>query len=722
MTFLTPIFLFGALAITLPVVFHLIRRTTRERTAFSSLMFLLPTPPRLTRRSRLEHLLLLLLRCLALCLLAAGFARPFVRKAVTDDRSSSDSRRVVVLVDTSASMQRANLWADARERAESALRKTSPADPVALFTFDRQVTPLVTFEQWVASPANERAAIAASKLAAVSPGWSATQLGHALIRAAETLAERTGKATAGPGQIVLISDLQEGCHVEPLQGYEWPRGVELSIEALRPRHPNNASLQLVPDSNDPDPKSTGGVRVRVSNAARSARDQFEVGWVGTGGHGFVGKPVTAYVPPGQSRIVTLLVPSGPSAVDRIRLQGDDEDFDNTVFIVPPETNRSTILYLGYDSADNAKRPLYFLQRAFRDTRRQAVKVLAPLSRAMGGEAGEKPGALQLAADAQAASLFLVTDPLPGDVAKLIQEQVAAGKTALATLTTEAMAPTLATLLGLDHLVLQEAHPNQYAMLAEIDFRHPLFAPFADPRFSDFTKIHFWHYRRLDPTSIPEARRVAAFDNGDSSLLDVPIGKGRLLILASGWQPDDSQLAVSSKFVPMLYALLEASGGFSTPPAEYHVGDVVPLRSPHRLEEASSGTIAPPLGSAPISVRLPDGSQMTMPAGETNFSRTTVPGIYAVTSAQAPQRFAVNLDPAESRTAPLSVEDFERLGVPVSREAPVAAQEAARKMRLQDSELEARQKLWRWLIAATLAVLLVETWLAGRTARRSAASI
>src|SRR5215471_16071188 len=118
MSFLAPLFLLGALAVTLPVVFHLIRRTTRERTQFSSLMFLLPSPPRLTRRSRLEHILLLVLRCLVLCLLAVGFSRPFIKKAVPPE-SPSAARLIFVLVDTSASMRRANLWADARSKAAS---------------------------------------------------------------------------------------------------------------------------------------------------------------------------------------------------------------------------------------------------------------------------------------------------------------------------------------------------------------------------------------------------------------------------------------------------------------------------------------------------------------------------------------------------------------------------------------------------------------------------
>jgi hypothetical protein len=33
--------------------------------------------------------------------------------------------------------------------------------------------------------------------------------------------------------------------------------------------------------------------------------------------------------------------------------------------------------------------------------------------------------------------------------------------------------------------------------------------------------------------------------------------------------------------------------------------------------------------------------------------------------------------------------------------------------LRDVELENRQKVWRWLLAAVLGVLVFETWLAGR---------
>ena len=79
MSFLAPLYVAGALAIGLPILFHLIQRRPRGEKTFSSLMFLSASPPRLTRRSRLDNLLLLLLRAAALILIASAFARPFLR-------------------------------------------------------------------------------------------------------------------------------------------------------------------------------------------------------------------------------------------------------------------------------------------------------------------------------------------------------------------------------------------------------------------------------------------------------------------------------------------------------------------------------------------------------------------------------------------------------------------------------------------------------------------
>ena len=279
MNFLSPFFLVGALAVAGPIVFHLIRRTTRQRSLFSSVMFLSPTAPRLTQRSRLEHWVLLLLRCAALALLALGFARPFWRKTVPLEGAAAETRRVVVLVDVSASMRRTGLWAQARERAAAVLRSIGPGDQAAVFTFSRKVTPLVSFEAWNAAPAGDRVALVTSRLAATAPGWDEDHLGDALITAAEALTESSAENKApGPRQIFLVSDLKAGSHLDSLPAFDWPKTVELKLEAVKASHSTNAGVQLIADSPDADRDAAPTVRVRVSNAADSTREQFSVGW------------------------------------------------------------------------------------------------------------------------------------------------------------------------------------------------------------------------------------------------------------------------------------------------------------------------------------------------------------------------------------------------------------------------------------------------------------
>src|SRR5205085_9863807 len=134
-------------------------------------------------RHRLEHRLLLLLRCAALALLALGFARPFLRQAPLDDPTTAAPKRSVLLVDISASMRREGVWSAARERVDAVLRRAAPADQVALFVFDRQAKALVSFEDWNRTASGDRVAFAAGRFASATPGRGGTHLGNALIAA-----------------------------------------------------------------------------------------------------------------------------------------------------------------------------------------------------------------------------------------------------------------------------------------------------------------------------------------------------------------------------------------------------------------------------------------------------------------------------------------------------------------------------------------------------------
>lgn len=691
MSFLAPLFLLGGLALAGPVIFHLIRRMTRERRAFSSLMFLQSSPPRLARRNRIEHWLLLLLRCLALALLAIGFARPFFKQAPLADATGAQPKRMIVLVDVSASMRRAGLWSAAQDRVAAALRRAAPADQVAVYTFDRHAVPVISFEEWNRTTPGDRPALVGARLNAIAPGWAGTHLGSALITAAEVLAETDGKAAfTGAREIVLVSDLQSGSRLDALQAYEWPKGVVLTLEPLRARNPTNAGLQLVADTPDSMPATGAAVRVRVHNSAESQREQFKVGWLRADGAEFAGTPLDVYVPPGQSRVAVVPVPKNQPGLTRIGLRGDDEDFDNSVFAIPPVQQKLSVLWLGADAPDDTRQPLFFLRRALGDTPRLAVKVIAHL-----------PSALLPPAEVADASLIFVSDAISAAQAEALRTQAMAGKTLVFAPKSAAAAPTLAILLGRDGVTLEEAQPANYAMFAEIDFQHPLFAPFDDPRFNDFTKIHVWKYRKLSAAAISGAHVVVKFDNGDPAILDMPLGRGRLVVFAFGWQPDDSQLAVSSKFVPLLYSLLELTGGAAESLAQWVVGDAVPV----------------PANNEPVALRTPAGKTITLPAGTANYADTSEPGFYEFTSGGHTQRFAVNLDANESRTTPLGVDELEHLGVPGAVARPESRPAPGQPQLLAAAEAESRQKLWQWFVAATFCVLLVETALAGQAARR-----
>jgi hypothetical protein len=69
--------------------------------------------------------------------------------------------------------------------------------------------------------------------------------------------------------------------------------------------------------------------------------------------------------------------------------------------------------------------------------------------------------------------------------------------------------------------------------------------------------------------------------------------------------------------------------------------------------------------------------------------------------------------------PIGADELENLGLPVKAPKVQVAPRPSDQVLLQAAEAENRQKLWRWFVAATLAVLLTESALAGWTARRTA---
>ena len=684
MSFLAPLFLFGALAVGLPVLFHLTRRSTKRRQEFSTLMFFRPTPPRLTRRNRVEHVLLLLLRCAVIGLLAFAFARPFFREPVSMVPQAAPPQRWVVLLDTSASLQREGLWASAVAEYQRVLDEMSPGDELAVLAFDRQIRTILSLDQWRVADPQERRVLALGVVEEIEPGWAGTRLDLALMAGAELLSEAEALANdAVAKRIRVITDLQAGAQLNGLQGYTWPAGVEIMTHLVRAPLPGNAGLQwMVSAEADSSAVEPAGVRVRVTNAADSREDRFELRW----GDGVGAEPMRVQVAPGQSRVFGLPNAEGTVESASVGLKGDGHDFDNLIYTIPAQITERKVWFWSEDRSEDPKRLGYYLGRAFPSTARRKTELLT-----LGQDESWEPRGGK--------ALVISTGAIPMGRVAAAREWVEGGGTLLWVLDALDGVGGLRSLLGSEAIRVSEAEVKGYALLGQIDFRHPLFAPFADPRYSDFTKIHFWRHRRIEYDGVSGVRVLARFDGGDPALVEVGQGQGRVLVLAAGWHPADGQLALSTKFVPLLHALVEYAAGAAMPQSQYYVGDLVPLPG----AEATS-----------VTVTLPD--QRTIESVDGQFRETMVPGIYRVEQGSATWRFAVNLDPAETRTAPMVDDDLERLGVPLRGAAVASVPAVRREQQQRAAELESRQKLWRWLLLGALVFLGMESWLAGRLTR------
>ncbi len=690
MGFLSGWFIAGIAAVSAPIIFHMIRRTPSGKVPFSTLMFLEASPPRMTRRSRIDHWPLLLLRALALILLALGFARPFLRSAETHTTAVAPGQQLAIVLDTSASMRRAGMWDAAKFSAIDAVASATQADQVAIYAFDRSVSPVLSFAEWDELAPSVRRDVVVERLEALRPGWAATNLGQALVTAADELESlemtRDDKSSGEVRRsVLLISDTQQGAALEALQNYEWPESVTVRVDTIVADAPTNAGLEVMSQSAQRERE----VRLRVTNAADSASEEFRVQWHSEDGKQ-LGPPRPVYVAPGRSRTVSFQTPPGIGSAHAV-LSGDAHDFDNTVYVDRLAAAELTVLWLGDGAEDDPESLRFYFSRAFPDTPGRHVRLVdatAPLDRGT--------------------SLVVVADRVPAAAAGALKAWLESGGTVLFVAQSAEGVASLSAVLPTAPQAT-ETQVDTYSMMTDIDYTHPLFAPFADAAFADFTRIHFWKYRQLKVDNSQRSRVVARFDSGDPAVMEIASGRGRVLILASGWHPTDSQLSVSSRYVPLMNALLEHASQAPTALPRMTVGDELPLDQFRRGSSAAER----------VEITLPDGSITQLAEDVTVFTGTSVPGVYQVNCGDVSARFAVNVDPAETRTTEMALEQLEGLGVrtettPSDAES-LAAAAADRERQLKVQELERQQKLWRWLVLAAFGVLLVETWLAGRLA-------
>ena len=711
MSFLTPLFLAGLTALAVPVIIHLINRERREVVPFPSLMFLQRIPYRSVRRQKLRHILLLVLRCLALAFLVMAFARPFLRRKAPLRAAGSGARELVVLVDRSYSMAAGDHWTRALAAARRAVSTLGPTDRATLVAFDNEAAAL--------TPPTHDAATLNAAIGALQPSSEGTRYAPPLKLASQILAG----SNLPRREVVLITDFQRrGWAVRDEIAFP-PQTTVTDVDvAAGDTSLADAAVADVNVQRNEGERDRAVIAARLTNTGTSAVENADVTLEI---NGRVAETKRATIPARgatQVRFAPIAIPNGTSAgIVRFTaaaagaransLAADDRYY----FTVAPDAGVSVLLV--EPSAPRANQSLY-LTRALAIGDRPSFRIDV---RKTGGLAP---------ADLEGRSLIIFDEvpPPSGDGASRLHDFLAAGGGVLLVAGDQLPAGTWTgdwstALPGTIGPVVDRAG-DAGGTLAWIDYDHPVFDVFNAPRSGDFATARFLRYRRLTVRA-DSARRTGAgadtasgshvlarFDDGAPALVEQRIGRGKLLVWTSTLDSYWNDLALQPVFLPFVHQVAKYAGRYSGARGAFAAGEVLDL-SRHAELAAGAGRKA-----SPVVVEAPSGAKIRLASSNEGLVPLHEQGFYEIRPEGAPrgmgQRVAVNLDPAEANLARIDPEEL-KASVLASNGGQTAGAVAADAPTREDTER--RQTIWWYLLVLAGAMLATETLMSNRLSRR-----
>ncbi|HEV8612211.1 MAG TPA: hypothetical protein VGQ73_01800, partial [Gemmatimonadales bacterium] len=216
---------------------------------------------------------------------------------------------------------------------------------------------------------------------------------------------------------------------------------------------------------------------------------------------------------------------------------------------------------------------------------------------------------------------------------------------------------------------------------------------------------FLRYPRLEPVGGRGVEILARFDDGAPALLEGGQGLGRVLELAVPLDGLTGDFPLQPAYLPFLRRLVSYAAGHQAAALWRTTGEtgIVPsgLRDPV-IATPGGALLRPASDSGPCTVVLTDAGFYEVYAGRVGGEPLDV--------------FAVNPPAAESDLTPADPREL-LLGVKRSDSTAVATPAP-----LSPAEREGRQRLWRLLLLLAAVLLLLETLVANRGWRGTAAYV
>ena len=675
MAFLAPLFLAGLMAIAIPIIVHLTHKEKQEIQRFPSLMFVRQIPYRSTRKQRIRHWFLLLMRVAALVLIAGAFARPFMEKDVPPPPAGTGARELVILLDRSYSMGYQGHWENAVRAATDALNGVRPGERATLVLFDERADAVRAQEDDLLPL---RTALKEAK-----PGSLGTRYAPPL-RFVQSVFQNSQLPRR---EVILISDLQRsGWNTR--ENVELPSGTEFKVvdvgrdslpniavagvnftrarfagrERITPtarviNHSGKAETVQVTLELDGRPSETKAVTVPANQAGTVAFGEFTLasnvrGNVTAGRDPLIADNRYFFVlSPGQASTVSIVRPNNTSGEESLYLQraldaSAEPSFDVALHAVTLPDN---VLRTGSVAVYNDVVPTSADARRLK----RFVEGGGGLLVVLGGRSGSWRGE--------------IADLLPGSVGGTIEREIAA--------------------------------PGR---IASIEYGHRIFESFRAPRAGDFTSARIYRYRDLgvtDPTAV-----LARFDDGRVAVAEKRIGAGHVLVLAAPLDNLWTDLPLQPVFAPFIREAAAYLSGVRGNAAWRTAGDVV---------DASTLMTGSTNSRKDLVVATPGGQRTTLNAAAGGLLPLTEQGIYQVRAPgqTASLPIAVNLDLSESDLARVPESEIRAAIVSTSNTAaPIGDSEAT------PLDHERRQSMWWYLLLIAVLLLAAESFISNRLSR------
>ena len=713
MQFLFPIFaIVGAVAAAIPVALHMLRRAPTKDMPFSLVRFLKPSQPKMTKRSRIEHWPLMLLRIIAILIIGAAFGRPYWEAIIPLDDREGSGESVTILLDSSASMGRTGIIEQIPDLVRDVASELDSGDQLTIVQYSDVIHTVVSREKWQTATDAERDALIAGVVENYVPDQMGTDTGTAMRLAGEELSQESqDSGRISRRRLIVITDFQRGSKLDALKSGDWPDNVEVDLKVLEATQKGNAGISFVRD------RRLDRTRIRVTSAGDSVQQEFQLQPFDVQGNN-VGQPISVSVAPGQRRTILLPAadPESKATVSGIELTGDAQDFDNLIELPAVENPVVRVGHVGPLDVNDPESMRYYLQRVLDGNQERDVEVVDLVKE--GGVLLTVPDDIRL---------VVCTAAVPAGLLESLTGLLDRSGTLMVAAPDVETVQSVADLLP-SGLVVQEADVDEYAMLGQVDFAHPLFSMFSEARFSDFSGIQFWKHRNLDfpqeDSSKGDWNVIAKFDTGLPAIVESRSKEsGSIILMAMGWHPTDSQLALSSRFPALVTRLLTLASPVSGNQIMQSTGDTI---RPGELMASAAWTMILPdettVTAGEVLKKIEKASGRTESEASQNALiavpyRLREPGRYQITGIVDGEPTSVSLiaslSSAESRTERLPAGQLEAFGIGTRQQDVDASAESdadaiVNPGQKNATEIEKQQQWWRTCLLVGLALLIVES--------------